>query len=281
VAQSASWTCPSCGALRRTKFCSACGEERLRPKDLTLGDVTSQFAKNVTTIDGKLLRSYRAVLGTPGALTVAHVSGRRRAHIGPLALFFVANAVFAALQSYLGLNVLSSPLASHLDVQDWSSVARILVAERLEDTGRTLAAYAPVFDRAVVFNAKALMILMVVAFAPLPLLLFRRPSRSAGAHAVFALHLYVFVLTLLCLSLLLAEGERLLGGAGMSSPAVDLVLSLFNLGACAAYIYVAIGAVYGTRGAARIVKTGVLAISLAALFVAYRFGMFLLTLYTT
>src|SRR5688572_12876664 len=99
--QPRTWTCPSCGRGRTGKFCPQCGEERLRPRDLTLGDLAVQFARNVSSIDGKLLRSFRSILTAPGALTAAHISGQRRPFLGPLALFFIANGAFVLLQSLL------------------------------------------------------------------------------------------------------------------------------------------------------------------------------------
>src|SRR4029078_2530563 len=125
------------------------------------------------------------------------------------------------------------------------------------------------------------MILMVLAFIPVPLLLFFGTQRSFGVHVVFALHLYVFVLALLCVSLTLAEAECLLGGGGLRSPTVDTVLTIFNLLVCAIYIYLAIGPVYASSGALRIAKTAVLALAVGAIFVAYRFVIFAITLWTT
>jgi len=275
------WTCPSCGRGRRGRFCPHCGEERLRPRDLTLGDLAIRLAENVSSIDGKLFRSFRSILTAPGALTAAHVSGQRRRFIGPLALFFIANGVFVLLQSLLGVHTLSSPLDSHLHQQDWGAFAQTLVDHRLRATGETLAAYAAVFDDAVMFNARALMILMVAAFVPLPLLLFHDRHRGAGVHVVFALHLYVFVLALACAALLLAEGQLLLGGGGLRAPAVDLTLSIFNLAACAIYIYLALGPVYQSSGAPRVAKAVALAVAVGAIFVGYRFAIFAITLFTT
>jgi hypothetical protein len=166
-------------------------------------------------------------------------------------------------------------------VQDWRAFARVVVAGRLDEQGRSLADYAPVFDEAVAFNAQVLVILMVLAFAPLPMALFARLRRTVGAQVVFALHLYVFVLVLLCGSLLIAEGQRLLGGGGLASPAVDTTLSIFNLLACGLYIHAALGPAYGSEGVSRIVKAAVLAVATAGIFVGYRFAVFLITLYTT
>jgi len=275
------WTCPGCAKVRRTQFCPQCGEERLRAKDLTLRDLARQFAKGMSSVDGKLLRSARAILTGPGTLTAAYIRGERRRFLGPLALFLVANAVFFAMQSLLGTSVLSTPLQSHLHVQDWQNIAQALVKGRLNSIHETLAVYAPRFDQAAEFNAKTLMILMVLAFAPVPALLFRARHRAAGAHVVFALHLYAFVMVLLCVSLTIGQVELAVGGGGLESPLVDSLLSVFNVLACAIYLFLAIGPAYAASGTSRYLATAVLAASVAVLFVGYRFVIFLITLYTT
>jgi hypothetical protein len=275
------WTCPGCSKIRRSQFCPQCGEERLRAKDLTLGDVVAQFANRMTSVDGKLLRSSRAILTRPGTLTAAYVRGERLQYLAPLSLFLLANALFVAMQALTRTDILSTPLESHLQVQDWKGFAQSIVARRLETTHQSVSAYAPHFDSAARFNAKALMILMVLAFAPILPLLFRAPRRTAGAHVVFALHLYTFVLVLLCVSIGIAELDLLAGGGGLGSPSVDAFLSLFNVGACAVYLYLAIGPAYGGSGGARYALAALLAVAMAALFVGYRFVIFLITLYGT
>jgi hypothetical protein len=281
VARRKTWTCPVCHRTRRLSFCPSCGEQRLRRSDLTLADLAAQFAKGFSSIDGRLLRSFRSILTAPGDLTRAYVHGERRKFLGPLALFFVANALFVGSQALTGTNVLSSPLESHLHRQDWSPMAQTLVGQRLAARHIELAAYAPVFDRAAIFNAKALMILMVLALAPLLALIFFRRHRAAGVHIVFALHLYTFVLILLSLSVLLAESDLLMGGSGLNSRTVDLVLSLFNFSVCATYVYLAIRPTYRSSGPSRIVETALLSIAIATLFVLYRFAIFLITFFTT
>lgn len=235
----------------------------------------------MTSVDGKLLRSSRAIFLSPGALTAAYVRGERRRYLGPLALFLLANALFFGMQALTQTDVLSTPLESHLQVQDWKSLAQSLVADRLAVAHESVTAYAPRFNEAATFNAKALMILMVLAFAPILALLFRARHRAAGAHVVFALHLYAFLLVLLCASIAIAQVDRMVGGGGLGSARVDALLSMFNVSACAVYLYLAIGSAYGARGAVRYAVTAILAISMAALFVAYRFAIFLITLYST
>lgn len=275
------WTCPTCSKSRRLRFCPQCGEERLRANDLSMRDLARQFAANTSSVDGKLMRSWRSLLTSPGQLSAAHINGERRRYLTPLALFFIGNAVFVGVQSLTDTNILSSPLASHLKTQDWSPLAQQLIGERLAARHLPLEAYAPVFDRSAIFNAKALIILMAIAFAPLPALLFRSRHRPAGAHIVFALHLYAFVLVLLSSSVLLAGLDAIFGGGGLGSGAVDKALSLLNLAGCGLYLFIAIPRVYPISGWRRWAATLVLTSAMALLFVGYRFAIFLITFYTT
>ena len=170
--KSATWTCPTCSTRRRLRFCPKCGEQRPRPDDLSLRNLLKQFLIATSSVDGKLVRSWRALLAKPGCLTAWYIKGERRRYLNPLALFFIANAIFVAVQSLAGANILSSTLHSHLTIQDWSPFAERLVAERLAARGLPLEAYAPVFDRAAVFNAKALIILMALAVVPFLAIIF-------------------------------------------------------------------------------------------------------------
>ena len=275
------WTCPGCGKKRATTYCPACGEEPLRPRDLKVDDLATRIFAALSNVDGKLLRSFRALLAMPGALSEYYVAGQRRSWLGPLQLFLIANALFFAVQSWTHLAIFSSPLDSHLHNQDWQELARSMTAARLQARHETLAALAPVFDRAALLNAKALIILMALAFAPFLPLFYPGARRAFGAHVVFALHLYTFILLLMCVSMLLAEADLLAGGGGLASGPVDIALTLFNLAGCAVYLHAATGRFYGSRGAARIAKIVLLTLLVGTLVPGYRFAIFLITLYTS
>ena len=273
------WTCPTCNTTVSTAFCPACGERPVGPPDLTLRGLFAQFSKAVAGIDGRLIRSFWTLLSRPGALTIAYVKGRRKPYIGPFQLFLIANVVFFAVQSLTHTKVLSSTLESHLHQQDWSELAQRLVAHRLATSGKSLDRYAPLFDQAVVLNAKSLVILMVAPFALLLPLVFLRSRRPFATHVVFSLHFYAFLLLLFCAALFVAAIDVLLGGAGLESARMDNVLTALNLAACTVYLYVATGAVYAARGATRFVKAGLLALAVGAIVLGYRFLIFLITLY--
>lgn len=274
------WTCPTCNLKVTTSFCAACGEQKLSPRDLTLAGLGEKLLHAFTSIDARAARSVMVLLRTPGALTVAWTSGIRKPYVAPFQLFLIANVIFFALQSLTGDAVLSSSLQSHLQHQDWSELAQSLLAQHLAATHIASEQYAPVFDRAVVLNAQSLVVLMAMAFALLPPLVFVRERRPFMTHVVFSLHLYTFLLVLFCAALLLAAFSAQLGVGGLETPRVDNLLSVANFAGCTAYLYLAIGPVYGAVGARRVVQTALLAVSVPVIVLGYRFVIFLITLYT-
>ena len=272
------WTCPTCGVSLRTPFCPQCGEQPVPARDLTLRGIVDRFIKAFTSLDGRVMRSFGMLLRHPGSLTVAFLKGVRKQYASPVQLFLLANVLLFATQSLTRTNVFGSSLQSHLHPQDWSALAGSLVARRLERTQTTLDAYEPAFDRAVVLNAKSLVILMVPAFAGVLALLFVRRRKPFMTHVVFSLHLYAVLMLLFSLALLAAGLQQWMGGGGLDSPEVDTVLSLINVTACAAYLFLAIGPAYGARGLVRVVQSGVAALAVGALVLGYRFILLLITL---
>lgn len=275
------WTCPACNVTLNTPFCARCGEEPLAPRDLTLLGVGEKLLHAVTSIDARAARSAWKLLRHPGELTVAWTRGVRRPYVAPFQLFLIANVLFFALQWVTSENVFSSSLDSHLHHQDWSDLAQSQLARRLTAAHMNLEQYAPQFDRAVVTNAKSLILLMVLPFTLLLPLVLLRERRPFMTHVVFALHLYTFLLLVFCVALLAAKLSGWLGWGGLDAPMVDNVLSVINLAACTTYVYLALGPAYGATGAMRAGKALLLAFAVAAIVIGYRFALFFITLYTT
>lgn len=274
-----SWKCPSCNERATTPFCPLCGEQPLSARHLTVRHLAFQAAEQFSSIDSKLFRSLRWLLVRPGVLTIAYVQGRRQGFVGPLQLFLIANVLFIAMQSLSHTNIFSTPLASHFTHQAWGEQARQLVNRRLAAEHSTLTTFAPHFDQAAVLNAKSLIILMVLAFSMMLPVFYVSNKRPFGAHIVFSLHLYAFLLVLFSFSLVIVCVSNLLGGIGLGSPYLDDSLSLFHLASCAIYLYMATGKVYRTTKAERLLKSISLAIVVAILVLAYRFAIFLIALY--
>lgn len=263
------WTCPECG------------ESQIRTGDLGLRHLLIEAFHSLTDVDSRLLRSFRALLFRPGALTTAYLEGPRKPYISPFEVFLVANLLFFAIQSITPDKVFSTPLASHLHGQDWSALAQRMVANRLAEKQLTVEAYAPVFDHAVAVNARALVFVMGVPFALLLMLLFMRGARQFAAHVVFTLHFYAFQLLVLCALLALLLVQTWFGGSGIASGGMDVALFAIQLGTSAVYLYIATGKVYAVRGVRRFVSVAALIAAVGCVVLGYRFFLFVISLYGT
>ena len=275
------WACVTCGTTVSTTHCPDCGESAIRAHDLGLRRLIIEAFHAVTDLDSRLVRSIRALVFRPGALTTAYLEGPRKPYISPFQLFLLANLLFFAVQSVTDNKVFSTPLDSHLHGQDWSALARDLVAKRLDDKQMSLQTYAPLFDHVVEVNARSLIFLMAVPFALLLVLMFLRNRRPFAAHIVFTLHFYAFQLMLLCLLLLGLLAQTLLGGGARLSAATDIALFAIQLAVSAVYLYVATGRVYGISGLRRVATAGALVVAASCVVLGYRFVLFIVTLYGT
>jgi Protein of unknown function (DUF3667) len=275
------WTCPNCHKGVTTPHCALCGERRPRPEELTFKGTVHQALVAFTNLDGRLVRSIRTLVRHPGRLTVLYLEGARRPYIGPIALFLLANVLFVAMESLTGANIFSTPLDNHLHDQAWSPLAQDLTAQRLEAKHLSLEAYAPVFDKAVAAHAKSLVGLMVLPFALLPAMLYYKARRPLAANLAFSLHFHAFMLLLMSFALLIPALSTRLGGPGLASPLMDTAMSIGLVSICGLHLYQATEPVYGAVGMLRGIKTAVLILGAASVFLGYRFLLFLLTLYTT
>lgn len=275
----AGWTCPSCKMVRTSPFCPGCGEDAPHPRDLTLHGFLDQVAASLSNVDTKLLRSFRCLVTRPGALTLAYLEGQRKPYVLPFPLFLLANLVFFATESFTSAHIFSTPLAVHLTDQFWSPVAQSLVAQHLREAGTTLDLYAPLFNQAVLLNAKSLIILMALAFVPLLPVLFYRAHRPFVGHVVFALHLYSFLLLTFCVALIVGEIDVWRGGLGLVAQGIDHTLSVVLLLVCGVYLYIAAGRVYGAHGISGALKAGVMAVAVACILLGYRFVLLPITLW--
>jgi hypothetical protein len=245
-----------------------------------LRGLIAQIFHALTSIDTRLVRSFVCLLAQPGELTAAYLRGTRTPYLGPVSLFLTANVVFFATEALFGGSVFSTPLRSHLHEQPWSPWAAVLVADRIAALGTTPDLFAPQFDRAVALHARSLIILMALSFTPLPWLLFARRRQPIAAHAVFSLHLYTFLLVLLCAATSILAADVWLGGAGFESRLWDNAMAIALLLACAVYLDVGLAKVYAARGWLCAIQGALLACGVAGIVLGYRLALFFIALYT-
>jgi len=112
-------------------------------------------------------------------------------------------------------------------------------------------------------------------------LVFRGCGQPFGAHAVFSLHFYAFMLLLFSVATAIPAAGVPFGWPRSTSQPLDTVLSITLLVLCGGYLYRAIGTVYGGRQSWRLTSAAILTFSTAVIVLAYRFALLLITLYTT
>jgi len=278
----AHWTCPSCGAAVSTPYCGACGERRLAARDLRVPALLGQIVESITNVDGRVFRTFKALVLRPGELTLAYAEGRRKQYLLPFQVFLIANVAFFFSQSLLGFHMLSNTFSSHVGDQVYKQRALAIATKRLAQAGVSREAYEPVFDAAIDVNAKALVVLLVPGCALFAWLSSLGRARPGGVHWVFALHFIAFWL-LLFGAFLPPVGFTLdaaLALARLPHAWLDAIASWLFFAVSAVWVYHAFGRVYGGGVTRRVLGAAFIAFLIPALRV-YRLAVFLITLYTT
>jgi Protein of unknown function (DUF3667) len=276
IAQCA-WTCPSCGATVRTRYCGNCGERGSTDPAAAAGP-TFSFV-------GRLLASLRALASPPGRLTADWIRGRRVGYLAPLSLFLWVNVAFFLVQSASGLGILAWPLRAHLSDDSIAWFTTWLLARHRPDLAPSSAAYADIFNALESVHAKSLVIVMVPAFAAaLGMLLLDRHERFK--HSLpFALHFFAFALLWLCaLFPMLAVVLRLIVQSRMALPSahsMDLAVTGLEAAVLAWYLYVALDTVFGLPRLRRLLSVAALLAAVYAILKAYHAIVFAVTLYST
>ena len=275
------WTCPSCGATATTPYCGNCGERRLDVDSSVRG---KSVVGRTRSFLGRTLASLNALLSPPGRLTRDWIRGRRVGYLTPISLFLWINVAFFLIQSVTRLGILTWPLRVHLSDDSISWLTTWLLAHRKPGVTEATGNYAEIFDALEAVHAKSLVIVMVPAFAVAvgALTLDRRePFRH-----VFTFATHYFAFALLWLSLLFpvaAIALPLMAAARltMEHHTMDMTVTAIEALGLGAYLYVALGTVFGLSRLRRSITTVVLILALYVILKGYHAVVFAVTLYST
>ena len=174
-------TCANCGAVLHGRFCAACGQE-VKPLDPPVRYFAREFAEELFDVDGRLLRSLRRLLFSPGFLTREHIQGRRAPWVSPLKLYLLASVAMFGAQAFAG-SFATIELTTSEDVAEVNESLRKLGYANLGELQRTI-------ETARLAWMPRLMFVLVPLFAGLVALVERRAGRRYPAHLVFALHVH-------------------------------------------------------------------------------------------
>ena len=272
--------CATCSTPLATHFCAECGEKRLDHHDLSLKHFFEHAFEAFAHFDSTILRTVRALLTSPGQLTVHWSEGRRKPFMPPVQLFLVCNVFYFLMHSLAPWNTLTTDLDTHMNGTKHSTFATDRVNKKLQERGTDLEHYRLKFDAKSETQAKSLVILMVPLFALTVALVQIGLRRYFVEHLVFSLHFYAFFLVFLSfftvsftgiVKVLAAQGVRL------SGQSVDNIASVALLTGCATYLFRALRTAYHQSWWITAVKSAVLCWVLVEVIYAYRFALFLVT----
>ncbi len=235
--------------------------------------------------DGKVFRSLKLLLSSPGLLTAEYMRGRRKPYLAPLSLFLIVNLVFFVVYPYFNLDSLTTRLENHMTIQPYAPLIRGFVTRQLARSHQTPEQFAQRFDEVASVEAKSLVIVMVPLFALLTALLQAGRGQHLVRHLTFATHFVAAWLIMTGLSLgtvdvfvmVFGRQHRWYVGGQLEFAVVVGLVSLQAI-----YLWFAFRAAYAEGRASAAWKA--IAASVANIVVvltAYRFILFFATLVAT
>jgi len=275
--------CPSCGHSSKGRFCSVCGEDKLRSKNYSLVGHLGEAFRVVTNIESGFFRSFRILITRPGLLTSEYFAGRRKLYLKPLQLFLFCNIIFFFVQSYTRFNTLSTPLHVHTQQLPYSGYARAKVNKVIIDRGITFKDYQVRFDAIIENQSKTLVVLMIPMFALLLQVLYWRAGRYFVEHLVFSIHFFSCFLLLLSVHLLLTTAIVGVARRITTHLAIfdnDLLLTMPLLVACLIYMLLAVRRAYKQGWVITVLKCLVLVPGIMFIVQLYRLCLFFTAFYS-
>ncbi len=274
--------CPNCGSGVVRRYCADCGQAAPRPDDYSLREHAADFIDQLASVDGRISRTMGVLVSRPGALTAAHLEGRRARYLRPLQLFLLVNLVLFVAAPRAPM--FSYSLESYLRDAPPSPVLVSSLVQGKEREGTAFKPYVSAFDGRVDAQRRSLIILFAPALAVVLRLMFAWRASSPGVphrlgeHLVFSLHVLAFIWLVVTGWGLLGTLSRVATAPVIDAIALGAVVALLTL--APAYIFFASRRVYRLSGLEALGMTGALAVSFVALLVAYRSLLFFTTYYT-
>jgi Protein of unknown function (DUF3667) len=241
------------------------------------------FVKDATHavfgVDGRVPRTFRALVAAPGTLTAEFLAGRRRAFLSPIQTFLLANLLYFLSIPFTGTSTFTTPLRAHLEGGPHSRLAVEAVRTRMVE-GHDFREYERRFDAASERQSRSLVIVMVPLFALAGALLFARSRHSFVEHLVFALHFYAFLLLLLTALTVALDLVVRVPAVRTSGLVTDRWISLLVFVVATVYAHRALRRAFGGGRTAVWLRAFALAASAVLILIAYRTILFF-TVYLT
>ena len=277
--------CSNCGSAAVNTYCADCGERQPSHRDFSVRGLVLDAAHEITSLDGKLVRSVVALLTKPGLLTREWFEGRRGRYVKPFSLFLLLNVAFFIIQPHTQL--LSYKFQNYMTGSDAGALRRIaLMKQKRADLGDTPQQFETRFNAALQDQKKSLLIFDIPVLAIVIALVYAWRRRYFAEHLVFSIHIYAFLLFFLGVMVPLVYSGifRLLSAAGVSRVSLqrmdgDAAISVLLLAVMGPYIYVALRRVYNDNRLGAVVRTAILFMAIGQLTDVYHDVLFYTTIF--
>lgn len=194
--------CHNCDTPLQGDFCHVCGQEAVLESP-TFREFLHEYLHHYVALEGKLWRTLRTLLLSPGKLTMEFMRGRRQRYVKPLALYITFSFLFFLLLNLGGPSQSISAPSPAAEGKASVQIAPPHAAGALPDepvqlvlpdgrqaelsSGTLLGVFKQAFGK-----------LSYLIFALLPLytfwlwLFYRKRALPPGTHLVFAFHYHAF-----------------------------------------------------------------------------------------
>lgn len=277
--------CKTCATVYSSKYCPACGEKRVSLHDYSLTHFVENVFEVFTHFDIKVFRTLRALIFTPGTLTVEYLEGRRKPTLSPVRLFVIVNVAFFILSSLVHVHVFNQPLKNqigrreHLFGNLMSERKQRMVEAEMARRHVGFEEFEKEFDDNSDAHAESLVFTMILPIAASVAILCGLRRRYLFEHVVFATHSVTFflvymmlVLPALILIVVALQFTGLLGkmnGTGLDPLAAGIIV--FGM---AAYLFAACRRVYRGGIPVNLLRAAALSLTIVPVLQLYRVLLF-------
>ncbi len=135
--------CLNCGTMVQGKYCHACGQPNVVPKE-TFWHMVTHFFNDITHFDGSFFRTVKLLLFKPGFLPKEYMNGRRASYLHPIRMYVFTSAAFFLLFFSFFAPYNSSFISTNIDEpldtgQRESTIRELTVLLKKDTTNKFLA----------------------------------------------------------------------------------------------------------------------------------------------
>jgi hypothetical protein len=191
--------CHNCGIRLSGPYCAACGQKAV-PLDVTLHDFLHELTHETLHVDGRVFRTIRRLLLSPGFLTREYTHGRRARWISPIRMYLVFSVAYFALSAFTGfrVGVYDRPARSGYSFSMGNTPRAGVSPENEQDAEddakqlgfESFAAMRDAMNRAIRAWVPRVMFVLLPLFALLVAVAYRQVDRNYLHHLIFAVHVH-------------------------------------------------------------------------------------------